>query len=98
MSLWVYDIKQLLNLKNLLISNKSTLEQFFNFLTYIVLGVSYYLKKIKNDKWQIFLISSIVAVILLGIIFTYNNKKTEFIDGMEVPMLDTNYKFDLNVD
>lgn len=98
MSLWVYDIKQLLNLKNLLISHKSNLEQFFNFLTYIVLGVSYYLKKIKNDKWKLFLVSSIVTVILLGVTFTYNNKKTEFIDGMEVPMLDTNYKFDLNVD
>lgn len=98
MSLWIYDFKQILNLKNLLISHKSSLEQFFNFLTYIVLGISYYLKRLKNEKWSKFLTFSILGIVILGLFFTYNSQKTEMIDGMEVPMLDPNYKFDLTID
>ena len=97
MSLWIYDFKQLLNAKNLLITHKSNLEQFFNFLTYVCLGLSYYLKKLNNKGWSKFLIISVAAIVVLGFFFTYNSQKTEMIDGIEVPILDKNYKFDLTI-
>ena len=98
MSLWIYDFKQLLNVKNIFISHRSSIEQLFNFITYVIFGLTYYLKKIKNKKWSNFLIFSLVIVVFTGIFFTYNKSKTEFIDGIEVPSLDSNYKFDLNID
>ena len=97
MAFWIYDLKQLLNIKNLVISRNSDVEQLFNFLTYLVFGASYYMKQIKYKKWSKFLLVSIVLVVILGIIISRFMRKpeTEMLDGMEVPMMN-NFEYDLN--
>lgn len=97
MAFWVYDLKQLLNIKNLVISRNSDVEQLFNFLTYLIFGASYYMKQSRYKIWPKFLLVSIVLVMILGIIISKFMKKpeTEMLDGMEVPIMN-NFEYDLN--
>ena len=71
MSLWIYDFKQLLNAKNLLITHKSTLEQFFNFLTYFTLIAFAIFKGSKLDP-DVFASAEIFFAILFvaNVLFT----------------------------
>ena len=94
MSFWLFKPTSLLSSNNVLVYNISSFEEFMNFLTVLLVGLSLIFKnKLRQETWKKAFLISFLTISVLGILLHFSSpprvasfsRESEFIEGIEIP-------------